>query len=111
MALCKKLKWKSTRYAAILDCTSLLIIQSINHYITYSIISSAPALSYTSQLSTVRCFPVTSGEHKGATFVQWSANFSSDATAEVIQDAKFKRQEALADLAKVVGGKGVGKTQ
>jgi hypothetical protein len=29
-----------------------------------------------------------------------TGNFSSDADAGVIQDAKFKRREALADLAK-----------
>jgi hypothetical protein len=34
--------------------------------------------------------------------VQWSANFSSDADADVIADARFKRKEALADLAQAV---------
>ncbi|PVH99928.1 Bet v1-like protein, partial [Periconia macrospinosa] len=73
---------------------------SIDHYITYSVISSQPALSYTSVVSTIRVYPVTSGEHEGQTFVTWSGNFSSDADAGVIADAKFKRREALADLAK-----------
>ncbi|KAH8169516.1 polyketide cyclase / dehydrase and lipid transport domain-containing protein [Sarocladium implicatum] len=73
---------------------------SINHYITYSIITSQPELSYTSVLSTVRCFAITSGELEGSTFVEWTGNFSSDADAGAIQDAKFKRREALADLAK-----------
>jgi len=78
---------------------------AIDHYITYSVISAQPQLSYSSVLSTVRCFPITSGKHEGHTFVQWSGNFSSDADAGVIADAKFKRKEALADLAKAVGGK------
>lgn len=84
-------------------------------------ITSQPELSYTSVLSTVRCYPITSGELEGSTFVEWTGNFSSDANAGmkthwemttvitwtnsrvagVIQDAKFKRREALADLAKV----------
>lgn len=55
--------------------------QSLNHYITYSIITSQPALSFTSSVSTIRCFEVTSGPHAGGTFVQWSGNFSSDADA------------------------------
>lgn len=55
--------------------------QTIDHYITYSVISSSPALSYTSVVSTVRAYPITSGEHKGQTFVTWSGNFSSDADA------------------------------
>ncbi|EON62184.1 hypothetical protein W97_01404 [Coniosporium apollinis CBS 100218] len=78
---------------------------SIDHFITYSVITSQPALSYTSVMSTIRCFPVTSGKHEGHTFVTWSGNFSSDADAGVVQDAKFKRREALADLAKAVGAK------
>ncbi|CAF9929362.1 MAG: hypothetical protein GOMPHAMPRED_005380 [Gomphillus americanus] len=79
--------------------------EALNHYITYSIISSEPALTYTSVISTIRCYPVTSGEKEGSTFVEWTEYFSSDADAGVIQDAKFKRREALADLAKAVGKK------
>ncbi|KAF2168196.1 hypothetical protein M409DRAFT_65686 [Zasmidium cellare ATCC 36951] len=78
---------------------------TINHYITYSVISSQPELSYSSVVSTVRLYPVTSGEAEGSTFVEWTGNFSSDADAGVIQDAKFKRREALADLAKVAAKK------
>ncbi|KAI0377777.1 hypothetical protein F5Y04DRAFT_263668 [Hypomontagnella monticulosa] len=73
---------------------------TINHYITYSIITAKPELSYSSVLSTIRCYAVTSGELEGSTFVEWTGNFSSDADAGVIQDAKFKRRDALADLAK-----------
>ncbi|TKA26606.1 hypothetical protein B0A50_04714 [Salinomyces thailandicus] len=73
---------------------------TLNHFITYSVITSQPALTYTSAVSTIRCYAVTSGDAEGSTFVEWSGNFSSDADAGVIQDAKFKRREALADLAK-----------
>jgi len=82
---------------------------AIDHYITYSVISAKPQLSYSSVVSTVRCFPITSGRHEGHTFVQWSGNFSSDADAGVIEDAKFKRREALADLANAVPTEGVKK--
>lgn len=58
--------------------------QSIDHYITYSIISAQPQLSYSSVVSTIRLFPVTSGENEGHTFVQWSGNFSSDADAGML---------------------------
>ncbi|KAI1078923.1 hypothetical protein F5B20DRAFT_546679 [Whalleya microplaca] len=73
---------------------------TINHYITYSVITAKPELSYSSVLSTIRCYSITSGELEGSTFVEWTGNFSSDADAGVIQDAKFKRRDALADLAK-----------
>ncbi|MCJ1483348.1 hypothetical protein MMC06_003515 [Schaereria dolodes] len=75
---------------------------AIDHFITYSIIDATPALSYSSVVSTVRCYAVTSGQYEGSTFVQWSAHFSSDADAGVIEDARFKRKEALADLASAV---------
>ncbi|KAL8742793.1 MAG: hypothetical protein Q9190_004783 [Brigantiaea leucoxantha] len=74
---------------------------TINHFITYSIIASQPALTYSSVMSTVRCYPITSGKAENCTFVTWSGNFSSDADAGVIEDAKFKRREALADLAAI----------
>lgn len=71
-------------------------------------------------LSTIRLYAVTSGELEGSTFVEWSGHFSNDAdagkfvhtlagflgqlctdgVAGVIQDAKFKRRDALADLGK-----------
>jgi len=75
---------------------------SIYNYITYSIIDSNPAITYTSVISTIRCFEVTSGPSAGSTYVQWSAHFSSDADAGVIEDARYKRKEALADLANAV---------
>lgn len=56
-------------------------LQAIDHYITYSVIASSPALTYSSVISTIRCYAVTSGENEGSTFVQWSAHFSSDADA------------------------------
>ncbi len=55
--------------------------QSIDHYITYSVISSQPELSYSSVVSTIRVYPVTSGKHEGQTFITWTGNFSSDADA------------------------------
>ena len=55
--------------------------QTINHYITYSVITSQPALTYTSVVSTIRCYAVTSGELEGSTFVEYTGNFSSDADA------------------------------
>lgn len=81
-------------------------------------IAAQPEISYTTVVSTIRCYAVTSGELEGSTYVEWSGHFSSDAdagmlntsacpcvswltvlTLGVIQDAKFKRREALADLA------------
>lgn len=73
---------------------------SINHMITYSVITSSPELSYSSVLSTIRCHAVTAGGLANSTYVEWDARFSSDANANVISDAKYKRIEALLDLEK-----------
>jgi len=78
---------------------------SLNHFITYSVISATPELTYTSSVSTIRLFPITTGPNEGHTFIQWSGNFSSDADADAIEDAKYKRREALADLAKAATAK------
>ena len=78
-------------------------------------------LPYTSVLSTIRLYPITSGSAGGSTFVEWSGHYSSDASAgklsqknklksqvliiyqlDVVQDGRIKRREALADLAKAV---------
>ncbi|GHJ88691.1 hypothetical protein NliqN6_5093 [Naganishia liquefaciens] len=78
---------------------------SLDHYITYSVISSEPALSYSSALTTIKCYPVTSGDLEGSTFVTVSGIFSGDADAGVIQDGKYKRRALLADLAAHVAKK------
>lgn len=73
------MKWTFT------DGTELEVKQeehsSLNHYITYGIITAKPALSYTSVVSTVRCYAVTSGDAEGSTYIEWTGNFSSDAGA------------------------------
>ncbi|KAF8734073.1 hypothetical protein RHS02_07083, partial [Rhizoctonia solani] len=80
---------------------------SIDHFITYSVIETEPPRGYSSVLSQIRLFPITSGEHRGSTFVQWSAQFSGDAGVDVIEDARYKRRDALADLSKALAaGKG-----
>ncbi|KAM0789721.1 hypothetical protein ACM66B_006578 [Microbotryomycetes sp. NB124-2] len=88
------------------DGTKLQVKQeehsSIKHSITFSVVSAEPALTYSSVLSTITLFPVTTGEAEGSTFIQFTGQFSSDADASVIEDARFKRMEALADLAKSV---------
>lgn len=70
----------SCRKSLVLTATSCFT-QSIYNYITYSTIDSNPAITYTSVISTIRCFEVTSGPSADSTYVQWSAHFSSDADA------------------------------
>ncbi|EHK22079.1 uncharacterized protein TRIVIDRAFT_78735 [Trichoderma virens Gv29-8] len=76
---------------------------NIKHYMSFNILKCEPwGLPYTSVLSVIRLFPITSGSSAGQTFVQWSGHYSSDASAEVVLDGHVKRREALANLAKAV---------
>ncbi|KAK4110267.1 Bet v1-like protein [Canariomyces notabilis] len=72
---------------------------NLDHYITYSVINTEPELTYSSVVSTIRCWPVTSGEFEDSTFVRWTSKFASDADVGVLEDAKYKRRDALKDLA------------
>ncbi|KAK3323739.1 hypothetical protein B0T19DRAFT_426823 [Cercophora scortea] len=72
---------------------------NLDHFITYSTINAEPELTYSGVVSTIRCWAVTSGEFENSTFVRWTSKFSSDADLGVIEDAKYKRQDALEDLA------------
>ncbi|EAA32891.1 Bet v1-like protein [Neurospora crassa] len=73
---------------------------NLEHFITFSVINAEPELSYSSVVNTIRLWPVTSGEFANTTFIRWSTRFSSDADLGVIEDAKYKRQDALKDLSK-----------
>ncbi len=56
-------------------------MQTINHYIMHSIITSQPELTYSSVVGTIRLYAVSSGELEGSTFIEWTGHFSSDADA------------------------------
>ncbi|KAH8589829.1 hypothetical protein B0O99DRAFT_636305 [Bisporella sp. PMI_857] len=73
------------------------------HYMSFNIIKCEPwGLPYTGVLSTIHLYPITSGFAEGSTFIQWSGYYSADASADMVQDARAKRREGLADLAKAV---------
>lgn len=77
---------------------------NLEHFITYSVINAEPELSYSSVVNTIRCWAVTSGEFQDSTFVRWTSKFTSDADIGVIEDAKYKRRDALKDLAAAAAG-------
>jgi len=91
MALSRRSSRRNIRYTHVVDpiipgsaVADKMLVQAIDHFITYSVISSSPALTYSSVISTIRCYAVTAGPNEGSTFVQWSAHFSSDADAGTI---------------------------
>ncbi|KAJ1859350.1 hypothetical protein LPJ73_001798 [Coemansia sp. RSA 2703] len=70
-----------------------------NNSFSYEIVDSTPAIDVLSATHRIRVFPVTADN---TTFVQWTSDFAAEGALEAVQDAKYKKAEALADLAKAV---------
>lgn len=77
----------------------LLEFSEIKHTFTYEMIESEPAVPFLSVQHTLTVRPVTADD---TSFVEWTSNFSSDGSPDAVADAKYKKQDALADLAKVI---------
>ncbi|KAJ2773853.1 hypothetical protein IWQ56_000428 [Coemansia nantahalensis] len=75
----------------------LLALSETDRSLTYELIDSEPAAPSLSAQHTLQVFSVTADN---SSFVQWSSDFSSDRSTEVVEDAKFKKIDALAELAK-----------
>ncbi|OMJ20965.1 hypothetical protein AYI70_g3766 [Smittium culicis] len=71
-------------------------VSELEHSISYELVESTPPVSYMSSISTIKVMAVTSND---SAFVMWSSLFSSDGGVEVTEDSKFKKRDALADLA------------
>mmetsp|Transcript_89719 Transcript_89719/g.155281 ORF Transcript_89719/g.155281 Transcript_89719/m.155281 type:complete len:148 (-) Transcript_89719:112-555(-) len=63
--------------------------------VTWEVIESDPAAPTFSAVHTISCQRVTT---TGQSFVSWNTDFSSDATPEVIEDAKWKKDDAFKQL-------------
>lgn len=75
----------------------LLELSDLNHTLTYDLIESNPPVTVTSAIYTLALKRVT---HDNTTFIEWYSDFSNDATQEVLQDSKYKKQEGLESLSK-----------
>jgi hypothetical protein len=82
-----------------LQTLKVLELSDLNHTITYEIIESQPAISVMSAVHTIALKRIS---HDNTTFIEWYSDFSNDATQEVLQDSKFKKQEGFASLIKAV---------
>ncbi|KAJ1671331.1 hypothetical protein GGF38_000885 [Coemansia sp. RSA 25] len=65
--------------------------------LTYEIIDSKPAVTFLSAQHTIKVTRVTADN---TSFVQWISDYSADGSETAVVDAKYKKLEALADLAK-----------
>ncbi|GJJ76888.1 hypothetical protein EMPS_09247 [Entomortierella parvispora] len=77
-------------------------LSDLAHFVSFDFIEAQPPVGFMSALHTISLRRVTSNN---TTFVEWTADFSSDAQLAVIEDSRYKRQEGLEDLAKAVAKK------
>jgi len=73
-----------------------LELSDSRHEITWEIVSSDPPISVMSVVHTIRLRRVS---ELNTTFVEWTSDFSRDASAVVTEDARFKQKENFAALA------------
>ncbi|KAJ1927172.1 hypothetical protein FBU59_007245 [Linderina macrospora] len=93
----------STRQVTFTDGTvqhyRLVEFSELQNSLTYEIVESVPAVPVLSAQHTIRVFRVSADD---STFVQWSTDFSSEGSEAAVADSKYKKLEALADLAKAL---------
>merc|ERR1712154_661432 len=79
----------------------IMEISDLKRSIAYSVISSEPAVSYTSATHQIQVREVTNPakDCKAQTFVEWTSDFSNDAKIKVIEDSRYKKKEGFKNMA------------
>ncbi|KAJ3049605.1 hypothetical protein HK097_009424 [Rhizophlyctis rosea] len=81
----------------------LVELSDLHKSVTYEIIESNPPVPILAAVHTIRVKKIT---HDNSTLVEWESDYSSsDNTVNVIEDSRFKKQEAFEDLHKAVAKK------
>ncbi|KAJ2662214.1 hypothetical protein IWW48_001954 [Coemansia sp. RSA 1200] len=75
----------------------LVEYSELKRSLTYELIDSAPPVTTLSAQHSFRVYPVTSND---SAYVQWRSTFSSDDSVAAVADSKYKKRDALAELAK-----------
>mmetsp|Transcript_28364 Transcript_28364/g.28657 ORF Transcript_28364/g.28657 Transcript_28364/m.28657 type:complete len:152 (+) Transcript_28364:153-608(+) len=70
-------------------------LSMITNSLTFEVICCEPASLVSSVAHTISLKRITSDN---TTFIEWTTDFSNDATAEIISDSQYKRKDALRDL-------------
>ncbi|KAJ3211119.1 hypothetical protein HDU67_004776 [Dinochytrium kinnereticum] len=74
--------------------------KDLDHSVTYEVIESNPPTQVLAAYHTFRLKTVT---HTNSTFVEFFSEFASgENTLNVVEDSKYKKKEALEDLAKAL---------
>lgn len=80
-------------------CLHVLGVSDYHLSIIWEIVNAEPSAGFTSSINVVRIHRVTTDN---TSFVTWSTEFSSDAKASVIADAKYKKLEAFAEMSRTL---------
>eukprot|EP00158_Paraphelidium_tribonemae_P005543 Partr_v1_DN27398_c1_g1_i1_m46294 putative Polyketide cyclase / dehydrase and lipid transport len=75
----------------------IIALSDLPQQVTWEVITSEPAITVSSVLHQIRLHHIT---HDNSTFIEWVTDFSNDATPAVVQDSKYKKQEAFEELFK-----------
>lgn len=73
----------------------LMELSDASHQVSWIMVSAEPAAQFSSRSDTLKLKRVT---EDNTTFVEWSTDFSSDATVEVVEDSRFKKLDALTEM-------------
>lgn len=70
-------------------------LSDLHRLVTWELVAAEPAVTHSSQIGTIKVKRVTASDQ---TFVQWTTDFSSDVTAAIIADNKYKKLDFFAAL-------------
>mmetsp|Transcript_3754 Transcript_3754/g.8012 ORF Transcript_3754/g.8012 Transcript_3754/m.8012 type:complete len:160 (-) Transcript_3754:39-518(-) len=77
----------------------ILGVSDFHNSIIWEVVHAEPSTGFTSSINILRIFRVTSDN---TSFVTWSTEYSSDAKYQVLADAKYKKLEAFAEIARTL---------
>eukprot|EP00483_Globobulimina_turgida_P001100 UN01102 len=84
----------------------IMEISDLRRVVAYTVVSSDPAVSYSSATHQIQVRKVTNPtDCEAQTFVEWTSDFSNDAKIQVIEDSRYKKKTAFGDMAKFFGQK------
>merc|ERR1719228_1591000 len=75
----------------------ILGISDLDFKVSWTLVSSEPAVSYSSAVHQVQCYRITTqlSEKGPKTYFTWQTDFSNDATANVVADSSLKKKDAF----------------
>mmetsp|Transcript_28312 Transcript_28312/g.25014 ORF Transcript_28312/g.25014 Transcript_28312/m.25014 type:complete len:159 (-) Transcript_28312:146-622(-) len=78
----------------------IMEISDLRRSVTYSVLTSEPAVSYTSATHQIQVREVTNPNEnvKEQTFIEWTSDYSNDAKIGVIEDSRYKKKAAFKDM-------------